>query len=282
MGRTTRGLDAGADHCPAAGCVWSARPESEDHRGLPVGLRRRRRQRLPAGEGLPGRRRRPPYDAARSHRDRRRAQLGLETRAGEQGAGERCAIGLLRGRARTGGSGQRHGLAADHDRPAAPGRPRAGLRRRIHLRGDRRWYAPGGSPRPHAWMELHDPRAISSSNGLGHASTGSGRIRRVSTIDLFDGSFTLITGWDAQPWRAAAAELAETGVPISVLSLGAELTDPYGELASRYHLADRGCVLVRPDGYVTWACDGAPERAGDRLRDVVRLAAGHRIADLVR
>ena len=35
MGRTTRGLDAGADHCPAAGCVWSARPESEDHRGLP-------------------------------------------------------------------------------------------------------------------------------------------------------------------------------------------------------------------------------------------------------
>jgi putative polyketide hydroxylase len=139
-----------------------------------------------------------------------------------------------------------------------------------------------GHRAPHAWMELHDPRAISSSNGLGHASTGSGRIRRVSTIDLFDGSFTLITGWDAQPWRAAAAELAETGVPISVLSLGAELTDPYGELASRYHLADRGCVLVRPDGYVTWACDGAPERAGDRLRDVVRLATGHRIAGLVR
>jgi hypothetical protein len=123
---------------------------------------------------------------------------------------------------------------------------------------------------------------MSSSNGLGHASTGSGRIRRVSTIDLFDASFTLITGSDAQPWRAAAAELAETGVPISVLGLGAELTDPYGELESRYQLADQGCVLVRPDGYVTWACDGAPERAGDRLRDVVRLATGHRVADLVR
>jgi hypothetical protein len=81
---------------------------------------------------------------------------------------------------------------------------------------------------------------MSSSNGLTHASTGSGRIRRVSTIDLFDdGSFTLITGSDAQPWRAAAAELAETGVPISVLSPGAELTDPYGELESQYQLADR-------------------------------------------
>ena len=145
----------------------------------------------------------------------------------------------------------------------------------------------GGAPlaghrAPHAWMELRNPRAMSSSNGLGHASTGSSRIRRVSTIDLFDGSFTLITGSDAQPWRAAAAELADTGVPISVLSLGAELTDPYGELESRYQLADQGCVLVRPDGYVTWTCDEAPERVGDRLRDVVRLATGHRVADLVR
>jgi len=145
----------------------------------------------------------------------------------------------------------------------------------------------GGTPlaghrAPHAWTELRDPRARSSSNGLGDASTGSGRVRRVSTIDLFDGSFTLITGPDGQPWRAAAAELAEAGVPISVLSLGAELADPYGELVSRYQLADRGCVLVRPDGYVTWGCDGVPERAGDRLRDVVRLATGHRVADLVR
>ena len=145
----------------------------------------------------------------------------------------------------------------------------------------------GGTPlaghrAPHAWTELRDPRARSSSNGLGDASTGSRRVRRVSTIDLFDGSFTLITGPDGQPWRAAAAELAEAGVPISVLSLGAELADPYGELVSRYQLADRGCVLVRPDGYVTWGCDGAPERAGDRLRDVVRLATGHRVAELVR
>ena len=145
----------------------------------------------------------------------------------------------------------------------------------------------GGTPlagqrAPHAWIELRDPRAISSSNGLDEASTSSGRVRRVSTIDLFDGSFTLITGSDAQPWQAAATELAAAGVPISALSLGAELADPHGELASRYQLADRGCVLVRPDGYVTWGCDAAPERAGDRLRDVVRLATGHRVAELVR
>jgi putative polyketide hydroxylase len=145
----------------------------------------------------------------------------------------------------------------------------------------------GGTPwaghrAPHVWTELRDPRALSASNGSGRASTGSGRVRRVSTIDLFDGCFTLITGSDGQPWRAAAAELGEAGVPISVLSLGAELSDPYGELVRRYELTDRGCVLVRPDGYVTWGCDGTPERAGDRLRDVVGLATGHRVADLVR
>ena len=72
-------------------------------------------------------------------------------------------------------------------------------------------------------------------------------------------------------------------MPISVLSLGTELADPYGELVSRcVEPGDRGCVLVRPDGYVTWGCDDAPERAGDRLRDVVRLATGHRVAELVR
>lgn len=144
----------------------------------------------------------------------------------------------------------------------------------------------GGTPlaghrAPHAWVELRDPRALTSSNGSGHATTSSGNLQRVSTIDLFDGSFTLITGPDGYPWRAAAAELAEAGVPISVLSLGAELADPYGDVVSRYQLQDQGCVLVRPDGYLTWGCDVAPERAGDRLRDVVRLATGHRIADLV-
>ncbi len=145
----------------------------------------------------------------------------------------------------------------------------------------------GGAPlaghrAPHAWTELRDPRALSLSTAPGHPSGRPARVRRVSTVDLFDGRFTLITGPDGQPWRAAAAELAEAGVPISVLSLGAELGDPYGELVSRYRLLDRGCVLVRPDGYVTWGCDEVPERPGDRLRDVVRLATGHRVADLVR
>ena len=76
-----------------------------------------------------------------------------------------------------------------------------------------------------------------------------------------------------------ATELATSGVPISVLGLGVELVDPTGELAARYQLADEGCVLVRPDGYVAWGHDRFDS---DRLHDAVRLATGHRVAELVR
>ena len=45
-----------------------------------------------------------------------------------------------------------------------------------------------------------------------------------------------------------------------MLGLGVELMDPSGELAARYQLADEGCVLVRPDGYVAWGHDSAGRR----------------------
>ena len=74
--------------------------------------------------------------------------LGWKLTLGDQGLGDGRAVGLLRGRARTGGPGQRRGLPADHDRQAVRRLASARLRRRVRLRGDRRWYAPGGSPRP--------------------------------------------------------------------------------------------------------------------------------------
>ncbi len=115
-----------------------------------------------------------------------------------------------------------------------------------------------GQRAPHAWVDV-----------LGE---------RRSTIDLFDGHFTLITGADGAEWRAAAAGVSTVG-PLSVLSLGAEFEDPSGELAARYSLTDRGGVLIRPDGYVAW---GSGEPSAARLEDALRLATGHRVAELVR
>ena len=123
----------------------------------------------------------------------------------------------------------------------------------------------GGTPlagrrAPHAWVEQEG--------------------RRVSTLDLFDGRFTVVTGRDGHDWRVAAMAAAAT-TPIAALSLGAELGDPDGELAERYGLTDQGVVLIRPDGHVVWGCSELPERPTDRLADVLRLATGHRVADLV-
>ena len=77
--------------------------------------------------GAAGRRRRPPDHAAgrhrHEHRDRRRAQPGLETRLGDQGLGGRAPARLLRGRTRTGRPRQRRRVAGHHDQP--PGRPDA-------------------------------------------------------------------------------------------------------------------------------------------------------------
>jgi putative polyketide hydroxylase len=72
--------------------------------------------------------------------------------------------------------------------------------------------------------------------------------RPVSTLDLFDGRLTLLTGPRAEGWRAAAGVLAAYGAPIGALSAGSDLGDD-GGLARRYGLGDEGAVLVRPDGH---------------------------------
>jgi hypothetical protein len=84
-----------------------------------------------------------------------------------------------------------------------------------------------------------------------------------------------------------AENLAEVRIPQSAVPLtqlegplearGAEVAGSRIEYASAAIVGGtplaghRGPPTLR-DGYVTWGCDGAPERAGDRLRDVVRLA----------
>ena len=72
--------------------------------------------------------------------------------------------------------------------------------------------------------------------------------RPISTLDLFDGRLTLLTGRRADGWRAAAGVLAAYGTPVAALSAGSDLVDD-GDLVRRYGLGDEGAVLVRPDGH---------------------------------
>ena len=86
--------------------------------------------------------------------------------------------------------------------------------------------------------------------------------RRVSTLDLGGhGAFSLWTGIGGQDWIDAATEYAaETGLPITVVSIGPgqPYDDPYGTWAELREIGDAGVLLVRPDLYVAARHAGAP------------------------
>jgi putative polyketide hydroxylase len=115
-----------------------------------------------------------------------------------------------------------------------------------------------GRRAPHAWLDV----------------TG----RRVSTLDLFDGRLTLLTGPGGSDWCAAVQGLAVDDPPLAVLRFGPDVPDPDGSLALRYGVGAHGAILVRPDGFVAWR---APLPSGDRaglLRSAIDLATGRSVA----
>ncbi|OXM55179.1 FAD-dependent monooxygenase [Amycolatopsis alba] len=87
----------------------------------------------------------------------------------------------------------------------------------------------------------------------------------LSTHDLFDGSFVLLTTSRGAGWTAAAARIASRlCLPLRAYRLGrgsadADFGDVHGRAPERYPIGDDGAVLIRPDGYVGWLTDTAPE-----------------------
>ena len=113
-----------------------------------------------------------------------------------------------------------------------PGADEDGLQRDIGVRYPGAELAPDtGTRAPHAW--LHRGAA------------------RISTLDLFDGRLTVLTGPDGTPWLRAAARLAGTGLPIAALRVGVDLQPETARSTSATGRAG-GAVLVRPDGFLTW------------------------------
>jgi 2-polyprenyl-6-methoxyphenol hydroxylase-like FAD-dependent oxidoreductase len=107
-----------------------------------------------------------------------------------------------------------------------------------------------GERAPHAWVR--------------HAG------RQVSTLDLFDGRVTVLTGSDGAGWeRGPAAD-----VPLRVLVAGRDLQGRAVERA--YRLRPGSAVLVRPDGRVAWRHDGPCADRAAALHAAVATALGRR------
>jgi putative polyketide hydroxylase len=91
-----------------------------------------------------------------------------------------------------------------------------------------------GARTPHSWVQSH------------------GEV--ISTIDVYDGGFILLTGPDNADWVKATDQLREElKVPIAVFGLGSDLLpvdETSTDLLQRYGLEPSGALLIRPDGFV--------------------------------
>ncbi|HEX8520140.1 MAG TPA: FAD-dependent monooxygenase, partial [Pseudonocardia sp.] len=94
--------------------------------------------------------------------------------------------------------------------------------------------------------------------------------QRVSTLDLAGkGRFCLLTGIAGEAWAAAAEQVgAELGVELvaHVIGPGRPHTDLYEDWARAREVAEEGCVLARPDGYVAWRSATLPDDPAGQLR----------------
>ncbi|MEU2433005.1 FAD-dependent monooxygenase [Streptomyces sp. NPDC007861] len=125
-------------------------------------------------------------------------------------------------------------LDADPDMPVVPDR--------MDLRGE------PGSRAPHMWLHRPD------------------EARRLSTLDLYERSFVLLTGAGGKAWHTAAPVVAERlSIRLAAYRIGdggdTDLVPEAGaDWAELHGTTDEGAVVVRPDGFVAWR---SPGRAGD-------------------
>jgi hypothetical protein len=109
-----------------------------------------------------------------------------------------------------------------------------------------------GTRVPHLWLEQHG--------------------KRISTLDLFDGRFVLLTGAGGTAWsEAAAAVAAKVGIALAACRIGpdAGLLDPEDGWRTRMSMDASGVVLVRPDGFVAWRAGVLPAGHEELLEQVL-------------
>jgi hypothetical protein len=79
--------------------------------------------------------------------------------------------------------------------------------------------------------------------------------QRISTLDLLDGCFVLLTGTDGVPWcEAARAVAVNLGIELTAYRVGpdADLLDLENSWPAKLGVSADGAVLIRPDGFVAW------------------------------
>lgn len=110
-----------------------------------------------------------------------------------------------------------------------------------------------GSRVPHLWLERDG--------------------KRISTLDLFNGKFVLLTGADGDAWRKAAeAVKLSSGINLSAYGIGkhAAFIDTENKWKERMGVTQSGAVLVRPDSFIAWRAKTLASDPQGILKDVLQ------------
>jgi putative polyketide hydroxylase len=103
--------------------------------------------------------------------------------------------------------------------------------------------------------------------------------QRLSTLDLLDGPFVLLTGPDGTAWHETARAVAVgQGIGLTTYSIGADadLRDLENGWQTKMGMSSQGAVLVRPDGFVAWRTSTLPTNPAQQLEQVFAHILGRK------
>ena len=93
--------------------------------------------------------------------------------------------------------------------------------------------------------------------------------KRISTLDLFDASFVVLTGADGAAWCDAASIVATSlGIRLTAVCLGSDALDLEHDSHARLGNDSDGAMLVRPDSFVAWRTRSRVPSAQRELSEV--------------
>ncbi|WP_299294501.1 FAD-dependent monooxygenase [uncultured Tateyamaria sp.] len=120
--------------------------------------------------------------------------------------------------------------------------------------------------------ELHYQPTTWPGARLPHVWLFDAQGRKLSTLDLTQGGFALLTGLNGSAWaQAAETVVQEMGLALSAHVIGPRqaLVDHTGDWARAREVGDAGCVLVRPDHHVAWRSEGMADNPKAELTRVL-------------
>jgi putative polyketide hydroxylase len=128
-------------------------------------------------------------------------------------------------------------------------------------------------PRPDTQIATYLPNACPGARAPHLYLQSNGVVQ--STIDLFDGQFSLVTASDGQAWREAADALCADFAFQQIEIGGVENFEPLtANFTALYGISQAGAVLVRPDGHVAFRSTDAADNPSEILRTALQTALG--------